>query len=64
MSAQLETVECDKCGADIELSDSWTRKSIPLVGSEIEAREFLCPDCGAGLRMERAEGDDEWERGT
>lgn len=64
MSAELEVVECENCGADMELEKSWTRQTIPLIGSEVEVRQYLCPDCGMGTRLQRKEGADEWERAT
>lgn len=64
MPAQLESIECDNCGSDMELEESWTRKTIPVIGSEVEVRRYLCPDCGMGTRLQREEGDDEWEPAT
>ena len=58
--AQSALVECPECGGEMELQKSWTRKSVPLVGSEIEVGEFLCQDCGVGRRFERDGPTDTW----
>lgn len=57
--SDLEPVACD-CGAEMELAQSGTAKSMPLVGDEVTYRLYSCPDCGAGKRYER--GDDGWTR--
>ena len=53
-----------ECGTQMELSDTWTRSSIPLIGSNVDVREYTCPHCGMGTRLERTEGEDEWERAS
>ena len=58
--AQAEVLECPECGGDMTLERSWTRKSIPLVGSEVEVGEFICEDCGKGRRYERSGPTDSW----
>lgn len=62
MAAQTEgdVLECPECGGRMELQNSWTRKTIPLVGTEVETGEFICQDCGVGRRFDREGPTDEW----
>lgn len=55
---------CDKCGAEMDQERSWSRKSIPLIGSTYEYSEYLCPDCGQGARFKRKQGTEEWQRAS
>ncbi len=55
----LEPVACE-CGTEMELAQSGTMKSLPLVGDEVVYRLYSCPGCGAGRRYERR--DDGWAR--
>lgn len=61
MSDTSEPVTCE-CGAEMELEKSWTRKSIPLIGSEMEFRDYACPECGEGTRLKRKESSGNWRR--
>lgn len=63
-STTERTAPVCECGEVMELSDSWTRSSIPLIGSDVDVREYTCPNCGMGTRLERKEGDEEWQRAS
>lgn len=62
-ASETDAPVCE-CGEEMELSGTSTRKSIPLIGSDYEVREYTCPACGMGTRLERKEGDDEWQRAS
>lgn len=64
MTVSQETITCEECGGEMELEKEWTRKTIPLVGSEVEVRRYICRNCGMGERLQRGEDDEEWERTT
>ncbi|WP_229380241.1 hypothetical protein [Haloterrigena salifodinae] len=38
--------------------------TIPIVGQEIEFRQYSCPECGQGTRFEQRGSDEEWSRPT
>ncbi|MFB6113325.1 MAG: hypothetical protein ABEJ58_04385 [Halodesulfurarchaeum sp.] len=59
-SAQMDVVECPECGGEMELRDSWSRKTMPLVGKTVETGEFICTDCGVGRRFDRDGPSDSW----
>ncbi len=62
MSEQgLTPVTCDQCGADMNLRDSGSRKSPPVVGKRLEWRRYACPECGIQTRYQREPGAD-WEK--
>lgn len=52
---------CDRCGAEMEVIDSWSSKSPPLIGATIEQIEFRCPDCGNKTHLKRKESDEDWQ---
>lgn len=54
----LESVECEQCGAVMELRQEKTRKSLPIIGREVTVRNYTCPECGAGSRYKRKTGED------
>ena len=58
--AEAETVECPECGGTMELQEINTKKSIPVVGSEVEVGKFICQDCAVGRRYERSGPTEEW----
>jgi C4-type Zn-finger protein len=62
MAVGQQTLTCEECGGEMEVEKEWTRRTIPLVGSEVEVREYLCRNCGMGQRLQRKEGEEEWER--
>ncbi|SEQ84625.1 hypothetical protein [Natrinema salaciae] len=36
--------------------------TVPIIGSEVEFRQFGCPECGQGARFERRDPDEDWSR--
>ncbi|GAB3666686.1 hypothetical protein GCM10028856_08720 [Halopiger thermotolerans] len=57
-----EPPTCSTCDIEMELRNEGTAKTIPVVGSEVEFRQFNCPECGQGIRFERTGSDEEWSR--
>lgn len=57
-----EPPTCSGCGIEMELRDEGTMKTVPLIGREVEFRQFNCPECGQGTRFERSGPDAEWTR--
>ncbi|RKD93691.1 hypothetical protein ATJ93_3322 [Halopiger aswanensis] len=53
---------CSTCGIEMELRNQGTMKTIPVIGQEVEFRQFNCPKCGQGARFERTGSDEEWFR--
>ncbi|AEH36097.1 hypothetical protein [Halopiger xanaduensis] len=53
---------CSTCEIEMELRNEGTMKTIPVIGREVEFRQFNCPRCGQGARFERSAPDEEWTR--
>ncbi len=58
----LDPPTCSRCDREMELRAEGTETTVPLVGSEVEYRQFGCPDCGQGARFERSGEDEDWTR--
>lgn len=61
VGTDLDSVECSQCGTEMELRGDGTEKTLPLIGSEVEYRQYTCPGCGQSTRFERESPDDEWK---
>lgn len=57
----METVRCERCGGEMSLRDSGSRKSPPIIGEEREWRRFACPECGMEARFIRTQ-EEGWKR--
>ncbi|ELZ21651.1 hypothetical protein C477_04894 [Haloterrigena salina JCM 13891] len=55
---------CSVCDVEMRLSGEGTSKTVPLIGSQVEFRQFNCPECGRGVRYERSDPDEAWSRPT
>lgn len=60
----MQPEECEHCGGELKQEQSWTRKSIPLIGSTMEYAEYTCTECGQGARFKRKEGSREWQKAS
>ncbi len=58
----IDPPTCSRCGIEMERRAEGTTKTVPVIGSEVEFRQFGCPECGQGARFERRDPDDEWSR--
>lgn len=56
-------VNCDECGAEMELDETWTGRSppIPIIGTEVEKAEFACTECLSRRLFVRETSGGEWE---
>ncbi len=52
---------CEQCGADMEVEDSWSRKSPPLIGTTVEHVEYRCTECGAKDLFKREGEEGDWQ---
>ncbi|WP_246998513.1 hypothetical protein [Halosolutus gelatinilyticus] len=57
-----ETPTCSVCEDEMELRAEGVEKAIPIIGTEVEFRQYRCPECGQGARFERSGSDEEWSR--
>ncbi len=59
-----EPPTCSGCGIEMEFRGAGTTRTVPIVGQEIEFRQYSCPECGQGARLERREHEEAWSRPT
>ena len=68
MSLESESIPepptCSGCGIEMEFRGQGSTRTVPIVGHEIEFRQFSCPECGQGARYERSGPDEQWSRPT
>lgn len=57
----LTSVTCEQCGAEMNLRDSGSRKSLPVIGQKLDWRRYVCPECGIETRYLRKQGMD-WKK--
>lgn len=58
----LDPPECARCETEMEFRYGGSTKSVPVVGDEVEYRQFACPGCGQAARYERSDPTEEWSR--
>ncbi|MBZ6495082.1 hypothetical protein [Natrinema longum] len=53
---------CSRCEIEMERRAEGTARTVPVIGDEVEYRQFGCPECGQGARFERRDPDETWSR--
>ncbi|QRV17089.1 hypothetical protein JMJ58_09570 [Haloterrigena salifodinae] len=53
-----------RCRTEMKFRGAGSTTTIPIVGQEIEFRQYSCPECGQGTRFEQRGSDEEWSRPT
>lgn len=61
MAAPPPSKDCDQCGAEMDVIDSWSTKSPPLIGETVEHAEYSCPECGFEALLQRKGSDGDWQ---
>lgn len=54
----MEPPACSRCDREMELLSEGVQQTVPVIGSEVEYRQFGCPECGQGARFERDSGNE------
>lgn len=60
MASSTPARDCEQCGAEMEVIDSWSGKSPPLIGTTVEQAEYECPECG-NRSLYRRKGEEDWQ---